>query len=262
MQDVSCMVRARILAFPLTHPLPGSGVTRGPAASCPNKAAGAWGRGTLLLGCKSLAGTACSSTGCLGEVPCCHQLWVFSPVTGLPGWLQKGVFFPTALKQKYPHLYESPSDIACGCSSREPSSSRQTSSAGGSQWYQNPPRLLHAMDTSHCSLPPGEEAWCLHALPARKPAWHSAAQPRSCAALPPQLCPGNSSEELLPAAATFYGPWPQENIATSAPKLLNVPRNQTACALGRVLLPSCLQHQLREVNAAAWPPLGTCGASP
>lgn len=140
MQDVSCVVRARILAFPLTHPLPGSGVARGPAASCPNKAAGAWGRGTLLLGCKSLAGTACSSTGCLGGVPCCHQLWVFSPVTGLPGWLQKGVFFfPTALKQKYPHLYESPSDIACGCSSREPSSSRQTSSAGGSPWYQTPP---------------------------------------------------------------------------------------------------------------------------
>lgn len=48
-------------------------------------------------------------------------------------------FFPTALKQKYPHLYESPSDIACGCSSREPSSSRQTSSAGGSPWYQTPP---------------------------------------------------------------------------------------------------------------------------
>lgn len=93
----------------------------------------------------------------------------------------------------------------------------------------NLPRLPHATDTSHCSLPPGEEAWRLHALPARKPAWHSAAQPRSCAALPPQLCPGNSSEELLPAAATFYGPWPQDNIATAAPTLLNVPRNQTAC---------------------------------
>lgn len=93
----------------------------------------------------------------------------------------------------------------------------------------NLPRLPHATDTSHCSLPPGEEAWRLHALPARKPAWHSAAQPRSCAALPPLLCPGNSSEELLSAAATFYGPWPQENIATAAPKLLNVPRNQTAC---------------------------------
>lgn len=82
-------------------------------------------------------------------------------------------------------------------------------------------------------------------LPGSQPgaAQHSPARVRRFL---PSSALGIPLTRLLPAAVTFYGPWPQENIATATPNLLNVPLNQTACALGSVLLPSCLRHQLRK----------------